>query len=64
VARAENASLSLGARNLAIWTKFTGEDPEANYNAGTNVGLGGNVQNNIASSSPRTYYTARLNLFF
>jgi hypothetical protein len=50
--RAENASLSLGARNLAVWTKFTGEDPEANFNAGTATGLGGNVQNNIAAPRP------------
>jgi TonB-linked SusC/RagA family outer membrane protein len=62
--RAENASLSLGARNLHVWTKFTGQDPEANYNAGTSTGLGGNNQSNLASSSPRSYYTLRLNLFF
>ncbi len=55
--RAQRASLSLGARNLAIWTKFSGQDPEANYSTG-------NVQSNIASSSPRTYYTARLNFYF
>jgi hypothetical protein len=55
--RGERASLSLGARNLHIWTDFTGQDPEANYSTG-------DVQANIASSAPRTYYTARLNLFF
>jgi len=62
--RGERATLSLGGRNLALWSKFTGEDPEANYNPGTSTGAGANVQSNIASSAPRTYYTLRLNLFF
>jgi TonB-linked SusC/RagA family outer membrane protein len=53
--RAEGASISLGARNLAIWTGWRGTDPEMNYSTG-------DTQSNIASSSPRSYYTLRVNL--
>jgi outer membrane receptor protein involved in Fe transport len=53
--RADGASLSLGARNLALWTSWRGTDPEMNYSTG-------DTQSNIASSSPRSYYTIRLNL--
>lgn len=55
--RAGDVSLSLGARNLAVWSKFGGADPEMNYSTG-------DLQANIASSSPRTYYTLRLNLSY
>jgi hypothetical protein len=53
----QRASLSAGARNLALWTKYRGQDPEANYGAT-------DVQQNLASSAPRTQYTVRLNVFF
>jgi TonB-linked SusC/RagA family outer membrane protein len=53
--RADGASLSLGGRNLALWTGWRGTDPEMNYSTG-------DTQSNIASSSPRSYYTLRLNL--
>ena len=53
--RANGASLSLGGRNLALWTSYGGADPEQNYSTG-------DIQANIASSSPRSYYTLRLNL--
>jgi hypothetical protein len=55
LARAGDASLSIGGRNLAVWSKFGGADPEMNYSTGDLIA-------NIASSSPRTYYTFRLNL--
>ena len=32
--RAEGANLSLGARNLKVWTDYRGQDPEANYSTG------------------------------
>jgi hypothetical protein len=53
--RADGASISLGGRNLAIWTGWRGTDPEQNYSTG-------DTQSNIATSSPRTYYTLRVNL--
>jgi TonB-linked SusC/RagA family outer membrane protein len=56
-ARAENVSLSLGARNLKVWSKYTAEDPEANYSTGDNVST-------LLTTGPRRYYTARLNVAF
>jgi TonB-linked SusC/RagA family outer membrane protein len=53
--RADGASISLGGRNLALWTSWRGTDPEMNYSTG-------DTQSNLASSSPRTYYTLRFNL--
>jgi TonB-linked SusC/RagA family outer membrane protein len=55
--RASSASLSLGARNLKVWTKYKGADPEENYGTG-------DVQSTFASSAPRQYYTIRLNLHY
>ena len=34
IARAQAASLTLGARNLHVWTKWTAADPEQNYSQG------------------------------
>ncbi|HTE45299.1 MAG TPA: TonB-dependent receptor, partial [Gemmatimonadaceae bacterium] len=55
VVRAQGASLTLGARNLHIWTKWTGADPEQNYNQG-------DTQLTLLTAGPPTYYTVRLNL--
>lgn len=55
--KAGSATLSLSGRNLALWTGYTGADPEQNYSTG-------DVQDNLASSSPRTIYTLRLNLSY
>jgi outer membrane receptor protein involved in Fe transport len=57
VARARDANLSLGARNLHVWTRYRGQDPEANYSTG-------DVQTGFMASAPRSYFTARLNLYF
>jgi TonB-linked SusC/RagA family outer membrane protein len=57
VVRAGDISLSVAGRNLALWSDYSGVDPEANYSTG-------DVQANIASSSPRRYYTLRLNLSY
>ncbi len=57
LARAQSASLSFGARNLHVWTKFRGTDPEENYSTGDSQSL-------FASPSPRTYFTLRLNLHY
>ena len=53
--RAVGADLQLGARNLKTWTKYTGQDPEANYSTG-------DVQQDFLTTAPRKYYTARINL--
>jgi TonB-linked SusC/RagA family outer membrane protein len=55
--RARDASLTLAARNLKVWTKYKGTDPESNYSTD-------NVQTDFSTLSPRTYFTARLNLHF
>jgi len=55
--RAQSASLSFGARNLHVWTKFRGTDPEENYGTG-------DTQSLFASPAPRTYFTLRLNLHY
>jgi hypothetical protein len=52
-----SASLSFGARNLKVWTKYKGADPEENYGTG-------DVQSTFATSAPRQYYTVRLNLHY
>jgi hypothetical protein len=57
VAHARDANLSLGARNLHVWTHYRGQDPEANYATG-------DVQTGFMASAPRSYFTARLNLYF
>jgi TonB-linked SusC/RagA family outer membrane protein len=57
VFRADAASLSFAARNLHVWTKYTGVDPEASYGSG-------NVQNDFQTAAPPTYFTLRLNLTF
>ena len=56
-ARASSASLTFGARNLAVWTGYKGADPEENFSTG-------DVQSTFASSAPRQYYTLRLNLHY
>ncbi|HWH52805.1 MAG TPA: SusC/RagA family TonB-linked outer membrane protein [Gemmatimonadaceae bacterium] len=55
---AQNGSnITFGARNLHLWTAFTGIDPEAN------ASLNGNeTQFEFQTAAAPTYFTARLNL--
>ena len=55
--KSQSADLVLGARNLKIWTKYTGQDPEANYSLG-------DAQTDFLTTAPRRYYTVRLNLHY
>jgi hypothetical protein len=55
--RASSASLTFGAHNLKVWTKYKGSDPEENFATG-------DVQSVFASSAPRRSYTVRLNLHY
>jgi TonB-linked SusC/RagA family outer membrane protein len=51
------STLAFGIRNVHLWTKFTGPDPEANY------GVNGSESQNEFNTAPQpTYYTLRLNL--
>ena len=55
--RAQDASILFAGRNLHVWTKYTGIDPESNYGVG-------DVQTDFSTTSPRTYYIARVNLHY
>jgi TonB-linked SusC/RagA family outer membrane protein len=55
--RAKDASLVFSARNLHLWTNYTGVDPESNYTTG-------DVQTDFETISPPSYFTVRLNLHF
>ncbi|MEP6733835.1 MAG: SusC/RagA family TonB-linked outer membrane protein [bacterium] len=54
--RSTGASLTFAARNLHVWTNYTGVDPESSY--------GTDAQNDFQTASPPTYYTLRLNFSF
>src|SRR5471032_1118881 len=54
---APGSTLVFGARNLHLWTKFTGLDPEANYGV-----TGAENQNEFNTAPQPTYFTFRLNL--
>ena len=51
------STLVFGARNLHLWTKFTGLDPESNYGVST-----AENQNEFNTAPQPTYFTFRLNL--
>ena len=55
--RARDASLTFAARNLHIWTKYTGTDPESNFAVG-------DVQTDLLTTAPPTFFTLRLNLHY
>ena len=55
--RSDNTSLTLGIRNVHVWTNYTGIDPESNYGQD-------DVQNDFQTLPPPTYFTLRLNLGF
>jgi TonB-dependent SusC/RagA subfamily outer membrane receptor len=55
--RASEASVSFGARNLAVWSPYRGVDPESSFGAG-------DIQTDFMTAAPPTYYTFRLNLHY
>ncbi|HEX5437368.1 MAG TPA: SusC/RagA family TonB-linked outer membrane protein [Gemmatimonadaceae bacterium] len=57
VIHASDASLNFSARNLHVWTNFTGTDPESNYGDD-------DVQTNFATTAPPSYFLFRLNLHY
>ena len=57
VLRAADASLSLQGRNLHVWTKFLGIDPEGTYGTG-------DTPSAFLTQPPRTYFVARVNLHY
>jgi TonB-linked SusC/RagA family outer membrane protein len=55
--RANEASLTFGARNLHVWSPYGGVDPESSFG-------GGDIQTDFMTAAPPTYYTLRLNLHY
>ncbi|MFI5255861.1 MAG: SusC/RagA family TonB-linked outer membrane protein [Gemmatimonadales bacterium] len=55
--RAADASLTFSARNLHVWTSYRGTDPESNFSVG-------NVQADLLTTAPPSYFTVRLNLHY
>ena len=55
--RARGASLNVAARNLAVFSDWTGVDPEQNYGES-------DTQNTLLTAGPQSYFTARLTLRF
>jgi hypothetical protein len=55
--RVRGASLNLAARNVHVFTDWTGVDPEQNYGES-------DTQNTLLTAGPPTYFTARLTIRF
>ncbi|HVT39514.1 MAG TPA: SusC/RagA family TonB-linked outer membrane protein [Gemmatimonadaceae bacterium] len=53
--RMRGGSVNFGVRNIKVFTKYSGTDPEANY-------AEGNTQNTLLTAGPPTYFQFRLNL--
>jgi len=60
--RARDANVTFGARNVHVWSKYTGVDPEANYTSG-NTGTN-DVPADFLTQPPKSYFTVRLNLHY
>jgi hypothetical protein len=58
--RARDATLTFAARNVAMWTKYRGVDPENDFT----VTGGGDLPNDFQTFGPPSYYILRLNLGF
>ncbi|MDQ3607214.1 MAG: hypothetical protein M3418_13630, partial [Gemmatimonadota bacterium] len=54
--RAGSLSATVSARNLKLWTNYSGSDPEGGY--------GGDVRSDFQAQPPPSYLTLRLNLGF
>jgi hypothetical protein len=57
VLRAKSMTLTGSARNIHLWTKYGGPDPEASYGTG-------DVQTTYSTSGLRTYFILRTNLHY
>lgn len=57
--RAQNVSLTIGGRNLALWSNYRGFDPEVNANNGANF-----TTSDFLSQPPTRQWSTRLNINF
>jgi TonB-linked SusC/RagA family outer membrane protein len=55
--RASSASVNVAARNVKVWTDWTGVDPEQNYSQG-------DTQATLLTAGPPQYFTMRFNVKF
>ena len=55
ILRARGGSITAAIRNIAVWSDWTGTDPEQNYGQG-------NTQQTLLTAAPPTYYTIRFNI--
>jgi len=55
--RARGASVNFGVRNLAVFSDWTGVDPEQNYGQG-------DTQQTLLTAGPPRFYTMRLSLSY
>jgi hypothetical protein len=60
--RAHEASITLSGRNLAVWTRYTGADPEVNGSITSSPVLG--AYSDSGGLPPAQYWLARVNLTF
>ena len=60
----ENTSITFAARNLGVWTKYSGIDPETNYNSGGNAAAAGELPQDFFTLPPQSYYSLRVNFGF
>jgi hypothetical protein len=58
--RTRTANVNFAARNLHLWTKYRGLDPEIAFNAGESP----NVPSEFQTMGTPTYFVFRLNLGF
>lgn len=61
LARASGASVTLAGRNLALWTRFPGVEPEASFNGGTRGGSYGQWEQNVLPQLRQFVTTISLN---
>ena len=59
LARARGVSLTLAGNNLAVWTDYSGVDPEVNSDAQSNF-----IQSDFLSQAPIRRWSARFNVNF
>lgn len=57
--RAQNVSLTIGGRNLALWSNYRGFDPEVNANNGANF-----TTSDFLTQPPTRQWSTRLNFNF
>jgi hypothetical protein len=58
IARARSLSVVLSGRNLHLWTKYRGTDPES----GVNTTQGGEAPQEFQTIGPASYFILRFNL--